>query len=106
MGMIITTTDSVEGKEVAEYLGIVSGEAVMGANIVRDFFAGITDIIGGRSGKYEDKIREGREEALKDLESRAKEMGADAVTGVRADYEEMAEGMLWINVTGTAVKLK
>lgn len=104
--MIITTTNSIEGKTVDEYRGVVSGEAVMGANIVKDFFAGIRDVIGGRSGKYEDEIRKGRREALKDLEARAEEMDADAVIGASFDYEEMAEGMLWINVTGTAVKLK
>ncbi len=104
--MIITTTNSIDGKSVDDYRGVVSGEAVMGANIVKDFFAGITDIIGGRSGKYEDEIREGRREALKDLETRAEEVDADAIIGVSFDYEEMAEGMLWINATGTAVKLK
>ncbi len=103
--MIITTTNSVEGKKIQSYLGVVSGEAVMGANIVKDFFAGIRDIIGGRSGKYEGEIRKGREEALKDLEARANELGADAIIGVEFDYEEMAEGMLWINATGTAVKI-
>lgn len=103
--MIITTTESIEGTEIEEYIGIVAGEAIMGANVVKDFMAGITDIIGGRSSKYEEEIREGRKEALKDLKSRAKSLGADAVIGVRADYEEMGEGMLWISVTGTAVKL-
>lgn len=103
--MQITTTESIEGKQIKEYLGIVSGEAVMGANIMKDFMAGIRDIIGGRSGKYEEVIMEGREEALKDLQARAEELGADAVIGVRADYEEMGEGMLWVNLTGTAVKL-
>lgn len=104
--MIITTTDSVEGTEIEDYAGIVAGEAIMGANVVKDFMAGITDIIGGRSSKYEEEIRNGRKEALKDLESRARDLGADAVIGVGADYEEMGEGMLWITVTGTAVKLK
>lgn len=104
--MIITTTESIEGTEIEEYIGIVAGEAIMGANVVKDFMAGITDLIGGRSSKYEEEIREGRKEALKDLESRAKSLGADAVVGVRADYEEMGEGMLWISVTGTAVKLR
>lgn len=103
--MTITTTNSIEGKEIEEYLGIVSGEAMMGANIVKDFTAGIRNIVGGRSGQYEDEIRKGRIEALKDLEVRAREKEADAVIGLSADYEEMSEGMLWINVTGTAVKL-
>lgn len=103
--MAITTTDSIEGKKIEKYLGIVSGEAMMGANIVKDFTAGIRNIVGGRSGQYEDEIRQGRMEAFKDMEVRAKEKGADAVVGVSVDYEEMSEGMLWINATGTAVKL-
>lgn len=104
--MTISTTNSVEGREIKEYLGIVSGEAMMGANIVKDFTAGIRNVIGGRSGQYEETIKEGRIEALKDLETEAREKDADAVIGVSFDYEEMAEGMLWINATGTAVKLK
>lgn len=103
--MEITTTDSIEGRKVKKYLGIVSGEAIMGANVMKDIFAGVRNIIGGRSGKYEKTVRKGREEALKDLRKRAEELGADAFVGVRADYEEMGEGMLWINLTGTAVKL-
>lgn len=104
--MTISTTNSIEDREIKEYLGIVSGEAMMGANIVKDFTAGIRNIIGGRSGQYEQTIKEGRKEALKDLEAGAREKDADAVIGVSFDYEEMSEGMLWINVTGTAVKLK
>lgn len=104
--MIITTTETVEGKKIKSYQGVVSGEAMMGANIKKDLTAGIRNIIGGRSDDYEDTIKEGRKEALKDLESRAKEVGGNAVVGVRADYEEMSEGMLWINLTGTAVKLE
>jgi len=104
--MIITTTDSIEGRKIKDYLGIVSGEAMMGANIVKDFTAGIRNIIGGRSGQYEETIRKGRREAEKDLEEIADQKGADAVVGASYDYEEMAEGMLWINVTGTAVKLE
>lgn len=104
--MIITTTNSVEGRKIREYLGVVSGEAMMGANIVKDFTAGIRNIVGGRSGQYEDEIREGRMEAVKDMKARAKEKGADAIIGVTADYEEMSEGMLWINTTGTAVKFE
>ncbi|KXB07857.1 hypothetical protein AKJ56_02220, partial [candidate division MSBL1 archaeon SCGC-AAA382N08] len=99
--MVITTTDAIEGREIEEYLGIVSGEAMMGANIVKDFTAGIRNIIGGRSGQYEETIKEGRMEAVKDLEKEAREKDADAVIGVSFDYEEMAEGMLWINATGT-----
>lgn len=103
--MPVTTTNSIEGKEIEDYLGIVSGEAMMGANIVKDFTAGVRNIVGGRSGQYEEEIRKGRIEALKDLKAGAKELEADAVIGVSVDYEEMSEGMLWINITGTAVKL-
>ncbi len=103
--MPTTTTNSIEGREIEEYLGIVSGEAMMGADIMKDLSAGIKDIVGGRSGKYEEEIRKGRTEAMKDLKDRAKEMEADAVIGISVDYEEMSEGMLWINVTGTAVEL-
>ena len=102
----ITTTDSLEGREVTEYLGVISGEAVIGANVVSDIAAGIRDVVGGRSGSYEKKIETGRMEALKDLREEATARGADAVVGAAFDYEEMAEGMLWVNVSGTAVKTR
>ena len=104
--IVITTTNSVQGKEIEEYLGIVAGEAMMGANIVKDFTAGIRNIVGGRSGQYEKEIAQGRKEALRDLEEEAENLDADAVVGATFDYEEMSEGMLWITATGTAVKLK
>ncbi len=102
----ITTTDSLDGQEVTEYLGIVSGEAVIGANVVSDFAAGIRDIVGGRSGSYEKKIERGREEAVKDISAAAADRNADAVVGASLDYEEMGEGMLWVNISGTAVKTR
>ena len=102
----ITTTDGLEGREVTEYLGVVSGEAVIGANVVSDIAAGIRDVVGGRSGSYERKIATGREEAIADLREEAFDRGADAVVGASFDYEEMAEGMLWINLSGTAVETK
>lgn len=104
--LIITTTDSLEGYTVSEYLGVVSGEAVIGANVVSDIAAGIRDVVGGRSGSYEKKIETGRREAISDLEAEAAELGADAVIGASFDYEEMAEGMLWVNLSGTAVKTR
>jgi len=104
--IIVTTTDSIDGKEVTEYIDVVAGEAVMGANVVKDFFAGIRDIVGGRSTSYEKEIKEGRREAIKDLKREAEDRGADAVIGISVDYEEMGEGMLWMTATGTAVKLK
>ena len=99
-----TTTDSIEGRRITEYLGVVSGEAVIGANVVSDIFAGIRDVVGGRSGSYEKKIQNARREAIKDVQKEAEDLGADAVIGASFDYEEMAEGMLWVNVSGTAVK--
>ncbi|QRV14980.1 YbjQ family protein [Haloterrigena salifodinae] len=99
----ITTTDSLEGREIVEYRGIVSGEAIIGANVVSDIAAGIRDIVGGRSGSYEKKIATGREEATADIRAEAEELGADAVVGASFDYEEMGEGMLWVNISGTAV---
>lgn len=99
----ITTTDSLEGQEVTGYLGVVSGEAVIGANVVSDIAAGIRDVVGGRSESYEKKIETGRTEAINDIKAEAEALGADAVIGASFDYEEMAEGMLWVNLSGTAV---
>ncbi len=101
--MIITTTPSVEGYQIAEYKGIVVGEAIMGANILRDMFAGITDIIGGRSGAYESKLQDARETALHELEQRARALGANAVVGVDLDYEVVGQSMLMVSASGTAV---
>ena len=101
--MIVTTTPSVEGYQIAEYKGIVVGEAIMGANIVRDMFAGITDIIGGRSGAYESKLQDARETALHELEKRARALGANAVVGVDLDYEVVGQSMLMVSASGTAV---
>ena len=102
----ITTTDGLDGREVAEYLGVVSGEAIIGANVVSDIAAGIRNVVGGRSGSYEKKIETGRTEAIADLRAEAEELGADAVVGASFDYEEMAEGMLWVNISGTAVRTR
>jgi len=106
--MIMTTTPNIEGKEIYEYLGIVAGEAIMGANIFQDFLAGITDIIGGRSGVYEDKLIEARETELRELEQHATQRGANAVVGVDIDYEVLGgtNGMLMVTVSGTAVKIR
>ncbi|ASJ54371.1 hypothetical protein BP422_12880 [Brevibacillus formosus] len=104
--MIVTTTSMIQGKEVEEYLDIVSGEVIMGANVVRDFLAGITDIIGGRSGSYESKLSEGRELALREMKEKARAMGANAVIGVDLDFETLREGMMMVIATGTAVRVK
>lgn len=105
--MIVTTTPGVEGKTIREYLGIVTGEAVLGANIVRDLFAGVRDIVGGRSGAYEKELRRAREIALRELEEAAAARGADAVVGVDIDHEVLGEknGMLMVSVSGTAVRI-
>lgn len=106
--MILTSTDSVEGRPVVQYLGIVSGEAVMGTNIFRDFFAGIRDIVGGRSGSYEKELRNAKDIALEDMSEQASELGADAIVAIDLDYESIGGGeksMLMVSANGTAVKL-
>lgn len=104
--MILTTTQSIEGKAIRQYLGIVSGEAIMGANIVRDLFASITDIVGGRSGAYEAKLAQAREIAMEEMASQARRKGANAVVGVDLDYEVIREGMLMVTASGTAVAVE
>ncbi len=105
--MLLTTTSTLEGHPVRQYLGLVSGEAILGANVFRDFFAGIRDIIGGRSGSYEKVLRKAKEAALEDMAEAAKDLGANAVVGIDFDYEtiQIKEGgdMLMVTVTGTAV---
>ena len=101
--MIITTTQSVEGHSITAYKGIVVGEAIMGANVVRDFFANITDIVGGRSVAYESKLQDARDTALAELEQRAAAKGANAVVGVDLDYEVIGDSMLMVSASGTAV---
>lgn len=105
--MLIATTSLIEGRPVQRYLGLVTGEVILGANIVRDIFASITDIFGGRSGKYEEVLARGRDQALRELEDKARALGADAVIGVDVDYETIgARGsMLMVSVSGTAVVL-
>lgn len=103
--MLLSTTSLIEGRPVQRYLGVVTGEVILGANIVRDLFASITDIFGGRSGKYEEVLSRGREQALRELEEKARALGANAVIGVDIDYETIgARGsMLMVSVSGTAV---
>ena len=103
--MIITTTPTIQGKEIKEYLGIVTGEAIMGANIVKDIFASITDIVGGRSAAYEKELTRAREIALREMEGNARTLGANGIVGVDLDYETVREGMLMVTVSGTAVKI-
>lgn len=107
--MLITTTNNVEGHRVVAYLGLVDGEAILGANIFADIFAGIRDVIGGRSGAYEKELRKARDIALKEMEDQAASLGADAIIGVDLDYETISPGesggMLMVTACGTAVKL-
>lgn len=105
--MLITTTNSVEGRQVTGYLGVVTGEVIVGANIFKDLFAGIRDIVGGRSGAYESTLRDARATALNELKEEARALGADAVIGIDLDYEVLGQGgsMLMVSASGTAVKL-
>ncbi len=103
--MILTTTANIEGKAITTYCGIVTGEAILGANVFRDFFASIRDIVGGRSAAYERELRRAREVAFEELEAEAQRMGANAVVGIDLDYEVVGEGssMLMVSISGTAV---
>jgi len=103
--MIVTTTPSIEGKRIESYLGIVTGEAILGANVFRDFFASITDIVGGRSAAYEQELSRARDIALNEMQERALALGANAVVGVDIDYEVLREGMMMVSASGTAVWL-
>ena len=104
--MIQTTTPGVDGRTVTEYLGVVTGEAILGANIMRDLFAGIRDIVGGRAGAYEEELRKAREIAMEELAAEASARGADAVVGIDIDYETVGQGsMLMVTASGTAVRL-
>ncbi len=103
--MIVTTTPTVEGRRITAYHGLVVGEAIMGANFVRDFVASISDVIGGRSGTYEAKLFDARTEASRELEERAAALGANAVVGVDLDYEVVGDSMLMVSISGTAVTL-
>ena len=106
--MIMTTTPGVEGRRITEYRGIVTGEAILGANIIKDFFAGIRDIVGGRSASYERELHQARDIALKELAEEAGKVGATAVVGIDLDYEVVGQGssMLMVSISGTAVVLE
>jgi len=105
--MIVTTTNGVEGRPARRYHGIVTGEVIVGANIFRDLFAGIRDIVGGRAGAYENVLQDAREQALSEMRQRATELGANAVIGVDLDYEVLGKtgSMLMVSATGTAVTI-
>ncbi|WP_347173064.1 heavy metal-binding domain-containing protein [Polaribacter uvawellassae] len=105
--MIVSTTNTLETHKIKQYLGIVTGETIIGANLFKDFFAGIRDIVGGRSGSYEKVLREAKDIALKEMQDEAMRLGADAVIGVDLDYETVggSGGMLMVTASGTAVKI-
>lgn len=103
--MILSTTPTIEGRPATAYHGVVTGEAILGANIFRDLFAGIRDIVGGRAGSYETVLRDARQQALSELADEARKMGANAVVGIDLDYEVLGQGgsMLMVSASGTAV---
>ena len=107
--MLVVTTPALEGRPIRKYLGIVSGEAILGANVFRDFFAGIRDIVGGRSAAYEKELRKAKAIALEEMQQEAAALGANAVVGVDLDYETLSMGsgggMLMVSASGTAVVL-
>ena len=104
--MIVTTTDGIDGRRIVSYLGIVSGQAIMGANVFRDAFARIRDIVGGRSAAYERAIKRAKDAALEDMATDAEALGADAIVGVDLDYEVVGQSMLMVSANGTAVRLR
>jgi uncharacterized protein YbjQ (UPF0145 family) len=105
--IIVTTTPGIEGRPIRDYLGIVTGEVIVGANIFKDIFAGIRDIVGGRAGAYESTLRDARRQAFDELRAEAERLGANAVVGIDIDYEVVGQGgsMLMVSVSGTAVRV-
>ncbi|MBQ6203259.1 MAG: heavy metal-binding domain-containing protein [Prevotella sp.] len=103
--MILSTTPTIEGHTIREYKGVVTGETIIGANFVKDFFAGVRDIVGGRSGSYERVLREAKDTSMKEMEDRARDMGANAIVGIDIDYETIGgnNSMLMVATSGTAV---
>jgi uncharacterized protein YbjQ (UPF0145 family) len=103
--MIVTTTPSVDGRRITRYCGVVAGEAILGANLFKDLFAGIRDLVGGRSATYERELQRARDIAMQELQQRAQELGANAVVGIDLDYEVLGQGngMLMMSASGTAV---
>ncbi len=103
--MLLTTTPSIDGKRITRYCGVVAGEAILGANLFKDLFAGIRDLVGGRSGTYEKELQRARDIALEELRERGQDLGANAIVGIDIDYEVMGKenGMLMVSASGTAV---
>ena len=104
--MLLTTTPNIQGREITQYFGIVSGETIIGANLFKDFFAGIRDIVGGRASSYESVLREAKESALQEMSDQAARMGANAVIGIDLDYETVGTNgsMLMVTAAGTPVR--
>ncbi len=104
--MLLTTTSTLQGKEIEQYYGLVSGESIIGANIIKDFLAGIRDIIGGRSGSYERVLKEAKEDAIREMTAQAASLGANAIIGIDLDYETIGGTMLMVTAAGTAVRYR
>ncbi len=104
--MILTTTNNIEGKRITAYMGIVTGETIIGANLFRDIFASVRDVVGGRSGAYEEVLREAKDTALREMAEKARMIGADAIIGIDLDYETIRQGMLMVSASGTAIKFE
>ncbi len=104
--MLITTTPQIDGKKISSYKGLVSGEAILGANIFRDILANIRDIVGGRSAAYENELRKAKEIALEEMSAQARSLGANAVVGVDLDFETVGQSMLMVSASGTAVVIE
>lgn len=106
--MLITTTPNIEGKKITRYCGVIAGEAILGANLFKDLFAGIRDLVGGRSATYERELQRAREMALQEMQQRAQDKGANAIVGVDLDYEVLGKGngMLMVSASGTAVVIE
>lgn len=106
--MLITTTPNIEGKKITRYCGVIAGEAILGANLFKDLFAGIRDLVGGRSATYEKELQRAREMALQEMQQRAQDKGANAIVGVDLDYEVLGKGngMLMVSASGTAVVIE
>ena len=105
--MLLTTTSVIEGQPVRDYLGVVTGETIIGANVFKDFLAGMRDFFGGRSGSYEKVLREAKDTSLREMEERARNIGANAIVGIDIDYETIGEGnsMIMVSCSGTAVRI-
>lgn len=101
--ILCTTTPTIEGKTIQNYVGLVHGETIIGTNIFRDIFASITDLVGGRSSAYEEILNKARNTALEEMEVKAKQLGANAIVGIDVDYETIGQGMLMVSISGTAV---